>query len=215
MDLGICTFNPFQENTYILYDETGECVILDPGCSNQKEEMMLDDFIQSHQLKPVRLINTHCHIDHILGNKYVSEKYKLGLEIHEGELEVLNSGKLVAQMYGIPYDPSPEPSKYLKEEEVITFGNTGLRPIFTPGHSPASLSFLEEKTNILIAGDVLFYESIGRTDLPGGSMETLLKSIEEKLFTLPDETQVFPGHGPKTTIGHERVNNPFLKKLSQ
>jgi glyoxylase-like metal-dependent hydrolase (beta-lactamase superfamily II) len=210
MHLGIFTFNPFQENTYILYDETGECVILDPGCINNKEENQLVDFIEANKLKPVRLINTHCHIDHILGNKFVSEKYDLGLEIHEGELVVLRSGKLVGDSYGIPYDPSPEPKRFIKDGEVIAFGNTKLESIFTPGHSPASLSFLERESNILIAGDVLFRESIGRTDLPGGSMSTLLNSIKERLFVLPDETTVFPGHGPKTTIGHERVNNPFL-----
>ncbi|GLR18943.1 MBL fold metallo-hydrolase [Portibacter lacus] len=211
MHLGIFTFNPFQENTYVLYDETGECVILDPGCSNVKEQKILDDFISSNELTPVRLINTHCHIDHILGNKYVSEKYKLGLEIHKGELETLKSGVLVGNAYGIPYEESPDPISFIEDGDKIVFGNTSLETLFTPGHSPASISFLNRETNILIAGDVLFRESIGRTDLPGGSTDTLLKSIKERLFTLPDETQVFSGHGPKTTIGHERVNNPFLR----
>ena len=213
MHLGIFTFNPFQENTYILYDETGECVILDPGCINSKEEKLLDDFIEVNGLKPVRLINTHCHIDHILGNKYVSEKYGLGLEIHEGEVVVLKSGKLVSDSYGIPYNPSPDPESFIKDGDIIEFGETKLESIFTPGHSPASLSFLDRESNILIAGDVLFRESIGRTDLPGGSMSTLLSSIQDRLFVLPDDTQVYPGHGPKTTIGHERVNNPFLREL--
>jgi glyoxylase-like metal-dependent hydrolase (beta-lactamase superfamily II) len=213
MHLGIFTFNPFQENTYILYDETGECVILDPGCINSKEEKQLDDFIEANGLKPVRLINTHCHIDHILGNKYVSDKYDLGLEIHEGEMVVLRSGKIVGDSYGIPYNPSPEPVRFIKDGDIIEFGNTKLESIFTPGHSPASLSFLNRESNILIAGDVLFRESIGRTDLPGGSMSTLISSIQNRLLILDDDTQVFPGHGPKTTIGHERVNNPFLREL--
>lgn len=213
MDLAIFTFNPFQENTYILYDETGDCVIVDPGCSTKKEENTLDEYIVTQNLKPVRLINTHCHIDHILGNKHVSEKYNLGLEIHEGELEVLNSGTMVSEMYGIGYDPSPSPSRFIKENEIISFGNTKLESILTPGHSPASLSFFNKKANILIAGDVLFRESIGRTDLPGGSMETLLLSIKNHVLTLGDQVLVFPGHGPKTTIGHERVNNPFLREL--
>ncbi|WP_235298683.1 MBL fold metallo-hydrolase [Portibacter marinus] len=215
MHLGIFTFNPFQENTYILYDETGDCVIVDPGCSNQKEEKILADFISGHSLNPVKLINTHCHIDHILGNKFVSEHYQLGLEIHKGELETLRSGVVVGQMYGIPYNVSPEPSSYIEEDDYLEFGQTKLKAIFTPGHSPASLSFLEEQSNILIAGDVLFLESIGRTDLPGGNMSTLLQSIDEKLMVLEDSTQVYPGHGPKTTIGHERVNNPFLRQLSR
>ena len=213
MELAIFTFNAFQENTYILYDETSECVILDPGCENKEERKILDDFIENKALKPVRLINTHCHIDHILGNKYVSEKYNLGLEIHEGELPVLESGEMVSNMYGIAYEKSPSPSSFLKEGEVIHFGNTELISIFTPGHSPASLSFYNKEEKILISGDVLFYESIGRTDLPGGSKEILLQSIKNFVLSLDDNVQVFPGHGPKTTIGHERVNNPFLKEF--
>ncbi|MCL4107800.1 UNVERIFIED_CONTAM: hypothetical protein GTU68_027185 [Idotea baltica] len=215
MHLGIFTFNPFQENTYVLYDETGECVIIDPGCSNVKEQKILDDFISSNDLTPVRLVNTHCHIDHILGNKYVSEKFKLGLEIHKGEIETLKSGVLIGRAYGIPYEESPDPESFIEEGDEIVFGNTKLKTLFTPGHSAASISFLNKESNILIAGDVLFLESIGRTDLPGGNMETLLRSIKEQLFVLPEETQVYSGHGPKTTIGHEKVNNPFLKELSQ
>lgn len=213
MELAIFTFNPFQENTYLLYDETGECVIVDPGCSSESEKKLLDEFISEQQLKPVRLINTHCHIDHILGNKHVSEKYDLGLEIHEGELEVLNSGPMVSNMYAIPYELSPDPARFIEEGEKITFGNTTLETIFTPGHSPASISFFERTSNILLAGDVLFRESIGRTDLPGGNMETLLLSIKNNVLTLGDAVIVYPGHGPETTIGHERVNNPFLKEL--
>lgn len=213
INLGIFTFNPFQENTYILYDETKECVILDPGCNDKNERNLFDNFITSNGLRPVRLINTHCHIDHILGNKYVSETYNLGLEIHEGEVPVLESGEMVSRSYGIPYEKSPKPSAFITEGDIIEFGNSSLASIFTPGHSPASLSFLNKESNILIAGDVLFKESIGRTDLPGGSMDVLLKSISDKLLVLDDETQVYPGHGPKTTIGHECVNNPFLREL--
>lgn len=211
MELAIFAFNPFQENTYILYDDTNECVIVDPGCSNPEERKLLVDFIDEKKLKPVRLINTHCHIDHVLGNKYVSEKYNLDLEIPQGEQEVLDSCEMVSKMYGIPYEKSPSPKHYLIDNEEITFGNTILTSISTPGHSPASLSFFNKESNILIAGDVLFYESIGRTDLPGGNMETLLLSIKSRVLTLGDDVLVFPGHGPKTTIGHERVNNPFLK----
>ncbi len=215
MEVAIFTFNPFQENTYILYDETGECVILDPGCSTTSEEHELSSFIESKGLKPVRLINTHCHIDHILGNKFISKQYNLGLEIHEGERSVLESGVMVGNMYGIPYEKSPEASKFIKEGEIIQFGNTELESIFTPGHSPASLSFFNKKQKILIAGDVLFRESIGRTDLPGGNYETLLLSIKNNVLTLGDDVMVFPGHGPSTTIGHERVNNPFLRELKE
>lgn len=213
MDLAIFTFNPFQENTYILYDETMECIIIDPGCSNNSERKILTDFINSHKLNPVRLLNTHCHIDHILGNKFISEEYNLELEIPLGEEVVLESGEFVSKSYGIPYETSPKASRLIKDNEEIDFGTTKLKCISTPGHSPASISFFDESSRILIAGDVLFYESIGRTDLPGGNMETLLTSISTRVFVLGDDVQVYPGHGPKTTIGHERVHNPFLNSL--
>lgn len=205
------TFNPFQENTYILYDDTKECVIIDPGCIDISEKSELNSFIQKNQLKPVRLLNTHCHLDHVFGNKFVAETYNLGLEIHEDELPVLNAVENVCMMYGVPYpEPSPAPSRFIADNEEITFGNTRLKTLFTPGHSPASISFYCEESAFVIAGDVLFYESVGRVDLPGGNAATLVKSIKEQLFTLPEIVRVYPGHGPATTIEHEKVNNPFL-----
>lgn len=205
------TFNPFQENTYIVYDTTKECVIFDPGCSNESEKRELTQFIEVNELKPVRLINTHCHIDHILGNAFVASKWNLPLEIHQGELVLLENTPKVAAYYGMEYpEPSPAPGRYIEEEEVISFGDTQLRAILTPGHSPASLSFLCEKDQFLIAGDVLFLGSIGRTDLPGGDHQTLLDSISQKLFPLGDAIKVYPGHGPATSIGYERQNNPFF-----
>jgi len=206
------TFNPFQENTYILYDDTKECVIFDPGCYTAAERKQLSEFIEAAELKPVRLINTHCHLDHIFGNSFVAEKYGLGLEIHKGEVVVLEAAPIACQKYGIPYpDPSPAASSFLEENTTITFGNTMLELLFTPGHSPASLSFYCKESNFLIAGDVLFYGSIGRTDLPGGDFDTLINSIKTQLFPLPDDTKVFAGHGPSTTIGFEKANNPFLQ----
>ena len=204
-------FNPFQENTYIVYDETKECIIFDPGCYQAAERQQLDEFIASAGLKPVRLINTHCHVDHVLGNKHVAEKYGLKLEMHKGEIPVLQSVPMVCQMYGIPgYDPSPEGEVWLEEGDVVTFGETKLEVLFTPGHSPASLSFFCRADGFLIAGDVLFQNSIGRTDLPGGDFDTLIRSIKEKLFPLGDEVKVYPGHGPATTIGYEKGHNGFL-----
>lgn len=212
MEIAIFTFNPFQENTYVLFDETGECAIFDPGCFEGHERLELDNFITSRQLKPVRLINTHCHLDHVYGNNFCARSYGLELEIHKGELPVLEAVPRVSQMYGIPYpDPSPMPTKFIEEGDVIEFGNTQLEAIFTPGHSPASLSFFNRENNVLIAGDVLFRESIGRTDLPGGSFEVLEKSIQEKIYPLGDEVKVYPGHGPDTTVGWEKKNNPFVK----
>ncbi|MCH2021510.1 MAG: MBL fold metallo-hydrolase [Saprospiraceae bacterium] len=206
-------FNPFSENTYIIYDESNECVILDPGCYTEAERQTLSNYINDNNLKPVRLINTHCHIDHVLGNYYVAEKYQLSLEIHEGEIPVLESVEMVAQMYGIPQvkkSPDPDPEKFISEGDLIEFGNTKLEALFTPGHSPASISFYCEEDNFLIGGDVLFQGSIGRTDLPGGNFDTLMKSITDKFMSLPDNVVVYSGHGNPTTIGVERKTNQFI-----
>jgi glyoxylase-like metal-dependent hydrolase (beta-lactamase superfamily II) len=204
------TFNDFQENTYIIHDETNDCIIIDPGCNTTQERAQLKNYISEHGLKPVRLLNTHCHIDHILGNAFVADTYGLKLETHAGEIPVLESGKMIAQMYGISYDYSPDPEKLLAEGDLVTFGQTTMQVLFTPGHSPASICFYQPHERWIIAGDVLFYESIGRTDLPGGDHQTLLDSIRTQLFVLEDDVRVFPGHGPATLIGHERKFNPFL-----
>ena len=207
------TFNPFQENTYVLYDDTKECAIFDPGCYTEAEKAQLSQFIKEKGLKPVKLINTHCHLDHIFGNQFVANKYGLGLEIHEGELPVLQAAAQVSMMYGVPFpEASPEPAAFIKEGDVVTFGNTKLEVFFTPGHSPASISFFCREDKFVIAGDVLFHQSIGRTDLPGGDFPTLIASIKNQLFPLGDEVTVYSGHGPSTSIGYERQNNPFLNK---
>lgn len=204
------TFNPFQENTYVLYDETKECIIIDPGCYTENERKQLKAFITKEALKPVRLINTHCHLDHICGNAFIAKEYGLKLEAHEGEKVVLDASVAHGQMYGFVFEPSPAIENYLKEGEKLSFGNSELDILFTPGHSPASISFYSAKDNFVIAGDVLFFMSIGRTDLPGGNHQTLLDSIKRELFTLPEETEVYNGHGQKTTVGFEKANNPFL-----
>jgi len=211
MHIASFTFNPFGENTYVLYDDSGQCAIVDPGCSTTAEETLLTDFIAINNLTPVQLVNTHCHIDHVLGNRFVADKYNLPLTSHRGEQQVLDMQPVVSDMYGIPYTPSPAITSYLDEGAQFTFGDTALEVLFTPGHSPASISLYHAPSQQLIAGDVLFRESIGRTDLPGGSMDTLLRMITTKLFVLPDETVVYSGHGPSTTIGHEKKHNPFLQ----
>lgn len=211
MYISIFTFNDFYENSYVLYDDTGDCVIIDPGCSSFNEKQELKSFISEHKLNPVHLLNTHCHIDHILGNRFVAETWGLPLSAHKGEIPVLASGLTVSQMYGISYELSPEISVYYNEGDLIRFGHTELETLFTPGHSPASISFYHKATGTLIAGDVLFKESIGRTDLPGGDYDTLIRSIRLKFFNLPDSTKVYPGHGPHTTIGYEKRHNPFLR----
>ncbi len=207
------TFNPFQENTYIVYDETKACAIFDPGCFSAEERAQLSAAIEKHGLKPERLINTHCHIDHIFGNKYVAETYGLPLEIHKGEIPVLQAAPQSAQLFGLPVPDgplSPDPGRFIEEGEIIRFGQTELRALFTPGHSPASLSFFCEQSRFVIAGDVLFYGSIGRTDLPGGDFNTLITSIREQFFPLGEDVKVYPGHGPATNIGYEKQHNPFL-----
>ena len=204
------TFGPFQENTYVLFNETKDCIIIDPGCYEPNEKRQLADFIESKNLKPVKLLNTHSHIDHILGNNFVAGKYKLILEMHELDVPLLKAAPSYGQMWGIQAEPSPEPGVLLKEGDEVSFGNSKLKVIETPGHSAGSISFFNKETNFVIGGDVLFYGSIGRTDLPGGDFDTLIRSIKEKLFPLGDECKVYSGHGPATTIGFEKDNNPFL-----
>ena len=205
------TFNPFEENTYFIIAPNNECIIIDPGCYDEKERLALKNFISENKLNPVRLINTHCHIDHILGNAFVAAEYNLGLEIHEGEIPVLQAGMTIAGMYGIPYNPSPDPVSFLKPGEEVVLDGQSMKILFTPGHSPASICLYNEKDKWVIGGDVLFYESIGRTDLPGGDFNTLINSIRTQLFTLPDDVVVYPGHGMETRIGYEKMFNPFLQ----
>lgn len=205
------TFNPFSENTYVLYDDSGECVIIDPGCYDPEEKAVLYGFVQSHHLRPVRLLNTHCHIDHVLGNKFAAESWNLPLECHIAELKLLQFVPAYGAEMGIMAEPSPLPGRYIEDGEIIRFGHTELQAILAPGHSPGSLCFYCPKEGFLIGGDVLFYGSVGRTDLPGGDWHTLEASIRHRIFTLPDPTVVYPGHDKVTSVGFERQNNPFFQ----
>lgn len=202
--------NPYQENTYVLFDESKECVIIDPGVYSANEQNALTQFITAKGLNPVRLLNTHCHIDHVLGNHFVHSSYGLLPEFHEKELELLNAIPAYAPQMGIQYELSPLPKTYLKESGQIKFGNSELELIFAPGHAPGHLCFYSKADNFLIGGDVLFYQSIGRTDLPGGNHQQLLDSIRHQLFSLPGDCTVYPGHGPTTKIEFEQMHNPFL-----
>jgi len=204
------TFNPYQENTYVLSDESGECVIIDPGMYDGQEQNSFVKKIKEAGLKPVLLLNTHCHIDHVFGNKFVFDNWGLKPQFHKGELFVLQSVPGYAPQMGLNYEMSPEPEVYLEETGTVTFGNSTLELIFAPGHAPAHLCFYAKEDGFLIGGDVLFRNSIGRTDLPGGNHQQLLNNIREKLFVLPADVVVYPGHGPSTTIGFEKQNNPFL-----
>jgi hydroxyacylglutathione hydrolase len=203
-------FSPIQENTYILYNEFNDCIIIDPGCYYDAEKDKLVAFIEENKLKPTMLINTHCHLDHVFGNKFVAEKYHLTLQMHENEKPVLAFAPTSGLMYNIPFDNYEGDFIYLNQGNTIKLGDDELQILLTPGHSPGSLSFYSAKNNFVVAGDVLFKNSIGRSDLPGGNHEQLIKSIKEKLLVLPAETVVYNGHGPATTIGEEKRNNPYL-----
>lgn len=211
MNIKSFIFNPFQENTYIVYDETKECIIIDPGCYTEEEKTILSQFITSKELKPVKLINTHCHIDHILGNKFTSEQWDIQLNMHKADLPLLENAGNIGKMYGLEnYEGSPYPKYFLDQGDILTFGESSFKILFTPGHAPGHICLYSKKNNLLIAGDVIFQKSIGRTDLPGGDYDTLIQSIINKLFPLPNETQIFCGHGPSTNLEYEKEHNPFL-----
>jgi hydroxyacylglutathione hydrolase len=203
------TFNPLQENTIVAYDETKEAVIIDPGCYEPSEMKELDQFISSNDLSVKYLLNTHCHFDHVLGNDHVKEKYKVKLLIHPKEEVVLRAVKTYISNYGFAGYRETFPDGFLEEGDHVNFGNTSLEIFFLPGHAPGHIGFYHRDQKIIISGDVLFKNSIGRTDLPGGDFQTLIKSIHQKLFVLPDDVVVYPGHGPTTVIGNEKNNNPF------
>lgn len=204
------TFNPVQENTYVLFNEDKDCAIIDPGCYFGNERRALTDFISANQLSVKLLLNTHCHLDHIFGNKYVFETYHALLHIHTKEKQVLDYGPLSGKSWGLPFDNYSAGLEYFQEGDIISIGSDLLKVLYTPGHSPGHVCFYSEAQQFVIGGDVLFRMSIGRTDLPGGDHQTLLDSIRRELFTLPDEVKVYPGHGEETTIGFEKANNPFL-----
>ena len=204
------TFNPVQENTYVLYNEKGQCCIIDPGCYFPEERDELKTGIEKTGLTPILLLNTHCHLDHVFGNKYIHETWQLNLHIHPNEKKVLDFAPQAGLMWQLPFDNYNGPLVYLKEGEKVKLGDDELAVLFVPGHSPGSLAFYSKEAGFVIGGDALFRQSIGRTDLPGSNYEVLIESIQSQLYTLPDETKVHSGHGPVTTIGYEKRNNPFF-----
>jgi glyoxylase-like metal-dependent hydrolase (beta-lactamase superfamily II) len=211
MTIKTFTFNPFQENTYLLFDETNEAVIIDAGCLQNPEKQLLKKYIDDNNLKISRLINTHLHLDHQFGNKFVFDNYGVAPEACEEDEFLLKNVVAQARSFGFPIDEEAQPlGGYIVENQEVKFGNSSLKAIHVPGHSPGSMAFYTEKEGILIAGDVLFKGSIGRTDLPKGDYATLILSISKKLLVLPDSTIVYCGHGPTTTIGYEKKNNPYL-----
>ena len=206
----VFTFNPVQENTYLLYNEHNECIIIDPGCYYDHEKDELQSFINTNKLQPKILLNTHCHLDHVFGNKFIAEEYNLKLKAHALEQTILEMAPTSGLMFNLPFDSYMGDLIFLEEGDVVSLRDDELKVIHAPGHSPGSICFYCEKQKFIIGGDVLFKNSIGRTDLPYGSHEDLIQNIKEKLFKLPEEVIVYSGHGPTTTIGDEMESNPYL-----
>ena len=204
------TFSPVQENTYVVYNEKNVACIIDPGCYYENERNQLKEFIETRSLLPKYLLNTHCHLDHVFGNKFIHDTYGLTLHCHPNEKLVLDFAPAAGKMWGLPFDNYEGDLIFLNDGDQLELDKDTFKILLAPGHSPGSICFYCKEQQFVIGGDVLFRESIGRTDLPGGDHQTLLKSIREKLFTLPDEVMVHQGHGPSTTVGYEKKNNPFL-----
>lgn len=202
-------FSPFAENTSVLYDQTGQAVIIDPGCYEDHEREELATFIAEQELNVVKLLNTHCHIDHVLGNAWAKRTYGIELYIHPEDQTTLKMQELIGPNYGFVRYENTTAEHHLQEGDTVTFGDSQLQVLFVPGHAPGHIAFHSKEDNFIIGGDVLFRDSIGRTDLPGGDYNTLIDSIRNKFFALPDDTEVYPGHGPTTTIGYEKQHNPF------
>ncbi|MFP4025254.1 MAG: MBL fold metallo-hydrolase [Thiohalospira sp.] len=208
--LKIFVFNPFQENTFLLYDETKECVIIDAGCNNLNENNELFSFISENELVPKYLINTHCHIDHIMGNSAVLDKYKIPSIAHKDDLPLIERANDMALAFGFNVKEPPKPTMFVNHSDEIKFGNSVLEVRYVPGHSPGSIALIAQNDKFAIVGDVLFKGSIGRTDLPGGDYHTLIDSIKQQIFTLDEDFVIYPGHGDSTTVQHEKSTNPFL-----
>ena len=203
------TFNPYRENTFVLSDETGEAVIIDPGCYEKHEESQLSDYVHSTGLTVKLLLNTHGHIDHVLGNSFVKENYKVPLWMSKEDIPTLKAVEAYASNFGFHAYRSAEPDAFLSEGDSVKFGDSELKVAFVPGHSVGHIAFYNTEERFCIGGDVLFHQSIGRTDLPGGDFDTLIRSIHQKFFIMPDDMVIYPGHGPETTIGFEKSHNPF------
>lgn len=210
LQIAMFTFSPIQENTYLLYNDTGQAVLIDPGCYFQEEKEQLVAFMESQQLRLEILLQTHCHLDHVFGLKWAAEKWQLTPHLHPNEEMVLQWAPASGKMWNLPFENYTGPFNSLQAGQQISLGKDTLKVLFVPGHSPGHVCFYNQAQEVVIGGDVLFQGSIGRTDLPGGSHSQLLDSIRTQLFTLPNETVVYPGHGPATTIGEEKRSNPFF-----
>lgn len=206
-------FNPIQENTYVLWDETNECVVIDAGNSSPREDAALDNFIAEHGLKPVLAANTHGHFDHTLGVEHLKQRYGIPFALSSKDTFLLENAATSGSIFGVKVGAMPTVERDLDGEQEIRFGKTTLRVLRTPGHTPGHAAFFDEGSKSLFTGDTLFRESIGRTDLPGGDYSWIMRSILDVLVPLGDEVHVYPGHGPESTIGHEVLYNPFIVEV--
>lgn len=211
MDIHCFTFNPFSENTYLLTTDSGDCAVVDPGMSSPQEWAQFEQHISANGLTVNRVLLTHAHIDHVLGCRGLYQRYGLKPECHRDSVAVLDMCPRVSEMYGVPYELSPDPEVFFEAGEKIVLGREELAIRYVPGHAPGHVVFIDEVEGRVIAGDTLFAGGIGRTDLPGGDHDLLLDRIASELYSLPDDYVVHPGHGPATTIGQEKASNPFVR----
>lgn len=213
MKIACLPFNPIQENTYVVWDDTKECVVIDAGNCSPREDAALDDFISRQGLKPVLAANTHGHFDHTLGVGHLKQRYGIPFALSEKDRFLLDNAAVSGSLFGVKTGPMPAIDRDLDAETEIRFGNSVLRILRTPGHTPGHVAFYEPESKALFTGDTLFRESIGRTDLPGGDYSWIMRSILDTLIPLGDEVHVYPGHGPESTIGHEVLYNPFIVEV--
>lgn len=208
-------FNPFQENTYILYNEQKEAIIIDPGMYTRIDFKQFTSFIEDQNLTPKLLLNTHCHLDHVFGNNFVHENYGLTAHFHKNEQLVIDRLPEASAKWGIPTEAYSGPVQYLEANEIIHFGKDQFKCLFTPGHSPGSLCFYHELQQFIIGGDLIFMDGVGRTDLPGSNPTDLINSIRIEIIPLKDKVMIYSGHGPETSLGREKVHNPYIKHILQ
>ena len=210
LNVKIFTFNPIQQNTYVLYNEHKNAIIIDPGCYGTAEQEILKQFIKSNNLQVKQLINTHCHLDHVFGNNFVSEKYGLTAHFHKNEQPVIDRLPEGGARWGVPCEPYKGPIQYITQDEIINFGKDQFKVLLTPGHSPGSVCFYNAAQDFMIGGDLIFKDGVGRTDLPGCNPLDLINSIKKQILPLPDSMTIYSGHGPSTTWGREKKANPYI-----
>lgn len=206
-------FNPFQENTFVLFNTAKEAIIVDPGCYIRSEQATLKNWIAENELTPKLLLNTHCHLDHVFGNNFIADTYSLAVHIHPNEKIVLDRLEEASERWGVPTAAYHGEIIFIDKSESLQFGEDTFSILETPGHSPGSICFYHQAQDFIIGGDLIFQDGVGRTDLPGGNPAELIKSIREQILPLPDTLTIYNGHGPATTLGREKLHNPYIQHI--